>query len=363
LVLIGLVHVEVASAVSGLDPSTRGVFIENREGRFFRITKSRLGEYEIAPIQLTKSHGTPGCLTLYPASLNETYHNVFEYNPVSGEYLGPAGLQSLWDEQTRTYKVAFTNGFEKRPVMELRAPIILENLTGAVSDLSRNVFWIQETLSKGIRIFHDHAELGRVPLNELIFGEKILKVLPSDTGEGILVLLESGQALRVRVRDNFALEVSRLNRLSEFRVFDLEVGPLGKDPFQFSTVLFGMSAEDRVAGVRVLEDRKLVPVPLRYLDPMNRVHAFSFVMTLTGNIHDVPLQRLVDRHPSELNRLHQANFELRQDEIRLRLQYSNSLEPLKEKISRKVLLDPSAPGLCRFYLLSNYGISPDLYLN
>jgi hypothetical protein len=136
LVLFELAHAQVASAAPGPDPSTRGVFIENREGRFFRITKSRLGGYEIFPIQLTKSHGTPGGLTLYPASLNETYHNVFEYNPVSGEYLGPAGLQSLWDEQTRTYKVAFTNGFEKRPVMELRAPIILENLTGAVSDLS-----------------------------------------------------------------------------------------------------------------------------------------------------------------------------------------------------------------------------------
>ena len=353
------------NAFSGprVDPSSRGVFVENREGKFFRITRSRFGGYELNPIQLTKAHATPGGLTLYPASLNETYHNVFEYNPVSGEYLGPAGLQSVWDGQIRTYKVAFTNGFERRPVMELRAPVILENLTGAVSDLSRNVFWIQETMAHGIRMFHDHAELNKVPLNELIFGEKILKVLPSETGEGVLVLLESGQALHVRVRDNFALDVRRINRLSEFRVFDLEVGPLAKDPFRFSTVLFGMNAEDGVAGVRVLEDRKLVPVPLRYLDPMNRVHEFSFVISLTGNIHDVPLERLVDRHPSELNRMNQANFELRQDEIRLRLQTSNSDEPLKEKIMRKVMLDPNVPGLCRFYLLPNYGLSPDLYLN
>ncbi|MBU6154616.1 MAG: hypothetical protein KGP28_09975 [Bdellovibrionales bacterium] len=353
----------VAISAQRVDPGSRGVFVENRDGRFFKVSKSRFGGYELVPIQLTQIHATPGGLTLYPASLNETYHNVFEYNPVSGEYLGPANLQSLWDGKTRTYKVAFFNGFERRPVMELRAPGILQDLTGAVSDLSRNVFWIQETLTKGIRIFHDHAELNKVPLNELVFGEKILKVLPSDTGEGILVLLESGQALRVRIRDDFALEVSRLNRLSDFRVFDLEVGPLGDDPFRFSAVLFGMAVDDGVAGVRVLDQRKLVPVPLRYLDPMNRVHEFNMVLSLTGNIHDVPLQKLVDRHPSELNRLNQANFELRQDEIRMRLRYSNSDEPLKEKITRKVTYDPKAPGLCRFYLLKNFGLSPDLYLN
>lgn len=378
----------VSFAGSRMNPGSRGVFLQDRHRTFYQVIEKvdedpgildihgrpifpKGPQYVILPTRIGLEHATPGGQTFYPMALSGTYDKIPERDPVSGEEFGPAGYASRWEPHTKTLSTNYSNGFYTRENFQIQAPDFIPGLEDAWTDSYSNVFWISRSLGGETRIFHENALNRNVPLNELVFGEKVRKVRGAPSGKGLVILLESGQVLEVRVPEDFSLHVTRVNDPSEFRVVDLESGPLGVDPFEFSLVLLGAGGKGGRLGVRVHQAGKIRtahPVPLRYMDPFQRIIEVDFVEGMYGNVHEVELARLLDRHPSELNRFLQAHFELRQEEIGLLVRKSNSPDFLPRLMShrgigRRVILDERAPGLCRYYMMSHYGLSPDLYLN
>jgi hypothetical protein len=366
-----------------VDPMSRGVFIQDRHRGFFQVMKKvdddpgildafgkpifpKEPEFVIVPTPIGKEHATPGGQTFYPFALTSTLDGIPENDPVSGREFGPAGLTSKFDPRTKTISVEYSNGFHRRKHFRLQAPEFITELEGAWTDAHSNVFWIRRSLNREVRIFHENALHRDLPLNELVFGGKVSKVRGDPGGKGLILLLEDGQVLRVEVPADFSLHVSRVNRLEDFRVVDLEVGPLGEDPFQYALVLFGAEGASGQMGLRVhtaAAIQKPHAVPLSWVDPFRRTQTVDFIEGVYGNVHEVGLERLLDRHPSELNRFLQFHYELRQEEIGLLLRNANTPGRTPLSIGRRVILDERAPGLCRYYMMSHYGLSPDLYLN
>jgi hypothetical protein len=309
-------------------------------------------------------------MTLYPLKLTADRDGFRESDPIQGVEYGPGGLVSEWNPERREFSANYTNGYHSRSFFKLKAPSFLGGVEDAITDQFGNVFWISETLGGGLRIHHQSAREQSIPLNELLMGEKVLKARGNPSGDGVLVLLESGQVLDVRVPEDFSLRVSKVNALSDFRAVDLEVGPLASDPHEFSLVLFGIETVSGKVGIWVKEGRaqaKAAKVKMSYVDAFKRTIEVPFISEIYSNTHFTELKHLLDRHPSELNRYLQYQYEVREEEIKMMVHRSNSKEenPLDERnlIGRKVVIDPRAPGLCRWYLLSHFGLSPDLWLN
>jgi hypothetical protein len=386
LVILGCVVFGASSGMASgasVDPKSRGVFIQDRYGAFFRVSNKidenpgildsygrpifpKDPEFAISPARMGLEHATRGGQVSYPMALTSTYDGIPERDPVGGHEYGPAGLISRFDSRNNRLWVYYSNGFYQRKKFNVQAPDFLPALEGALTDTHSNVFWISRSLNQEIRVFHENAIHRDLPLNELIFGAKIRKVRGDPAGKGIVLLLDDGRVLRVEVPEDFSLHVSTVNSIPEFKVVDLETGPLGKDPFEYSLVLFGADGATGHMGMRVYQAnaiKKPYPVSLNWIDPFRRIQSVEYIKGLYGNVHAVELERLVDQHPSQLNRFLQFHYEVRQEEIQLLIRNANSNEKLPIKVGRRVILDERAPGMCRYYMMSHYGLSPDLYLN
>ena len=252
----------------------------------------------------------------------------------------------------------------------MKAPEVLSAIEDAITDRYGNVFWVSPTLGGGFRIHHQNALNEQVPLNELVFGEKLRKVRGNPSGDGVLALLDNGQLLDIKVEEDFSLHVTRVNSLLKFNVVDFETGPIASDPHAFSLVMFGANAVNAKVGLWVKEGSSgaaLRQVEMRYVDYFKREIEVPFIRHIYGNAHFTELDALIDRHPSELNKFLQYQYEVRQEEIQLLLHRSNNgaVNPEDDRnlIGRRVVIDHRVPGMCRFYLLSNYGLSPDVFLN
>jgi hypothetical protein len=364
------------------------VFLQDARGGFYEITKLTGDEtdelrflfgsparkspagFSVKPVSLSSRVAMPAGMAVYPLKLTRSHDGIQESDPVSGEEWGPAGLVSEWSRDTREFTAQYSNGKVKRNFLRMKAPEVLNGVEDAITDLHGNVFWISETLAGGCRIHHENAFHPDIPLNEIIIGEKILKVRGNPSGDGVLVLLDGGQILDVRVPSDFSLQVSKVNSLSEFRAIDLEVAPVGSDPHVFSLVMFGAETVRGKVGLWIKEGSaraKLHPVRMSYVDPFGREIEVPFVRSIHGNAHFTDMRMLLDRHPSELNRFLQYQYEVQEEQIMLLLHRSNGsgVNPADDRnlIGRKAVFDRRKPGFCRYYLLSNFGLSPDLWLN
>jgi hypothetical protein len=385
-ILLGIFSASFSNA-GNRPASHRGVFVSDARHAFYEIVKiesdasdaeflipgthpSKSPYFGIRPVSLSSRVSMPSGMNLYPLTLTANRDGFPESDPVKGVEYGPAGLVSEWNSDRREFSAKYTNGFKSRDLFKVKAPAFLGGIEDAITDQFGNVFWISETLGKGLRIHHQSARDSSIPLNELLMGEKLVKVRGNPSGDGILALLESGQVLDVRVPEDFSLRVSKVNSITEFRAVDLEVGPLAGNPHEFSLVLFGMDALRGKVGIWVKEgsaQAKAMKVKMSYVDPFKRIIEVPFITAIYSNTHFTELKHLLDRHPSELNRYLQYQYEVRQEEIELMVHRSNSKEgnPLDERnlIGRKAVIDPRNPGLCRWYLLSHFGLSPDLWVN
>ena len=386
IVLLGLVLSTVARGDLS-PPQHRGVFVSDAHQNFYEIIKiepdpddvlrgipgasqSKTPYFSIKPVSLSFRVSMPSGMILYPLKLTSVRDGISESDPVSGAEHGPAGLVSEWNQDRKEITARYANGLVSRNFIKMKAPRVLGGIEDAITDRFGNVFWISETLGKGLRIHHENARNTEIPLNELLFGETVLKVRGNPSGDGVLALLESGQVLDVRVPEDFSLHVSKVNSISEFRAVDLEVGPVAGDPHDFSLVLFGIETNRGTMGIWVKEgsaQAKARNVKMSYVDPFKRTIEVPFISSIYSNTHFTELKHLLDRHPSELNRYLQYQYEVRQEEIQLLIHRTNSKEvDLTQdipSIGRRVVMDHRNPGLCRWYLLSHFGLSPDLWLN
>jgi len=371
----------------GKTPAHLGVFLTDEKGAFYEVVKVREAEetsglwipgarsgsrerFLIKPASLSSKVSMPSGMTVYPLKLTAGRDGIPERDPVSGEEFGPAGLVSEWRQDRREFSARYTNGRTNRNFLRMKAPEVLPAIEDAITDRFGNVFWISSGIDGSLRIHHQNAWNDRVPLNEIAVREKIRKVRGNPSGDGISALLEDGQLLDIRVEEDFSLHVLRVNHPAKFIVVDFESGPVGGDAHSFSLVMFGVNAVSGKAELRVkegIQGAALKPVEMKYVDYFKREIEVPFIQAIYGNAHFTELGALLDRHPGELNKFLQYQYEVRQEEIQLLLHRSGNgnIHPADDRnlIGRKVVIDHRVPGMCRYYLLSNFGLSPDVFLN
>lgn len=336
---------------AGVNPEDYRVLIEGRREAYFELhqvpSRGPLS-FAVRPISLSRRLAIPGGFTAYPIRFPES----------------DIGLISQWDSISRTFTARYGDDPRSRVLFRVQAPAELAQIPEAFTDRHQNLFWVAENIAGQKRLYHQNALASEVPLNEIWFREEIMKVRPSPSGSGVVVLLQNGQVLEVDVPPDFSLHVKAVNDPALLRVVDLNIGPLGDDPFHFSLVLFGIDSGTAEAGIFVEDARfssGLVRVPLQYRDAFGRDLEVPMISAVHSTVVSTELRDLIVRNPSELGKFHQLQYQARYEEIRLRVQGAGAGRALIG--GRRVVLDAQNPGLCRLYLLSNYGLSPDLWLN